>query len=49
MKQYRIRPEFYDLWGAYEGNDIVDAAEISRCSYAWEKPINELMEQVEEI
>lgn len=49
MKQYRIKPEYYDLWGAYEGMDIVDDEEIKRLAYEWEMPIAELMEQVEEI
>lgn len=49
MKQYRIKPEYYDLWGAYEGNDIVDDGEIERLAHGWEMPIEELMEQVEEL
>ena len=49
MKQYKIKPEFYDLWGAYEGNDTVTADTINDLAAEWEKPIDELMEQVEEV
>lgn len=48
-KLYRIRPEYYDLWGAYEGNDIVSYDTITELAHDWEKPIAELMTQVEEI
>lgn len=49
MKKYSIKPEYYDLWGAWEGNDTVTEEQIKELSKEWEKPIDELMEQVEEI
>lgn len=48
MKNYQIKPEYYDLWGAYEGNDIVTAEEIINLAREWEMTVTELMEQVEE-
>lgn len=48
MKQYKIKPEYYDIWGAYEGNDTVTADEINRLANEWEMPVEALMEQVEE-
>lgn len=48
MKNYQIKPEYYDLWGAYEGNDIVTAEEIADLAREWEMTVTELMEQVEE-
>ena len=48
MKQYKIKAEFYDLWGAYEGNDTVTAEKIAELAFEWETTIEELMEQVEE-
>ena len=49
MKQYRIKPEYYDMWGVCEGNDIVTADEIDRLANEWETPVEALMEQVEEV
>ena len=49
MKKYSIKPEYYDLWGAWEGNNTVTEEQIKELSKEWEKPIDELMEQVEEI
>lgn len=52
MKRYRIKPEFYDSWTNspnYETASIVDADEIERLSREWGTPIDELMEQVDEI
>lgn len=49
MKQFRIQPEYYDLWGAYEGNDIVTDEQIEELAREWDKAIEELMEQVNEI
>lgn len=48
MKQYSIKPEYYDLWGAYDGNDTVTDEQIADLAREWEKPIDELMEQVED-
>lgn len=49
MKSFKIKPEYYDLWGAYEGFDVVDDAEIERLAGEWGTTVDELMEQVEEI
>lgn len=49
MKQFKIKPEFYDNWGAYEGNDIVTEDQINDLAAEWEMPVTDLMEQVEEI
>lgn len=49
MKQYQIKSEYYDLWGACEGNDIVTTEEIERLAGEWDTTIEELMEQVDEI
>ena len=48
-QQYRIKPEFYDLWGAYEGFDTVTGDQIKDLAFEWETTVEELMEQVEEI
>ena len=48
MTQYKIKPEYYDLWGAWEGNDTVTEEQIKELSQDWKKPLEELMEQVEE-
>jgi hypothetical protein len=49
MKYYKVLPEYIDLW-TNEALDelVVDSAEIERLSREWGKPIEELMEQVEE-
>ena len=49
MKQFKIKPEFYDQWGAYEGNDTVTADTINDLAAEWEMTVNDLMEQIEEI
>ena len=46
---YRVKPEYYDLWGAYEGHDTVTFQQIADLAAEWEKPISELMEQVEAV
>ena len=47
---YRILPEFYADWGVYDdGDEIVDMEQIRWLSSEWEKPVEELMEQVEEV
>ena len=48
MKEYKIKPEFYDLWGAYEGNDTVTAEQITDLAREWETTVSDLMDQVEE-
>ena len=47
---YRILPEFYADWGVYDDDEaIVDMEQIIWLSGEWEKPVEELMEQVEEV
>lgn len=48
MKTYHIKPEYYDLWGAWDGNDTVTTDEIEQLAREWEMTVDELMEQVEE-
>lgn len=48
MMKFKIKPEFYDQWGAYEGNDTVTAEQISELAVEWEMPVEALMEQVDE-
>ena len=50
MKQYKIKPAYYDEWGVYaEGDEIVTLDEIKRLAVEWEATVYELMEQVEEL
>lgn len=46
-KNYTIKPEYYDAWGATDDNCTVTLADIERFSDEWEMSIDELMEQVE--
>lgn len=53
MKTYKIKPEYLDLW---EGGDtpsdpdrIITEDELNELSAEWEKPIEELLQQLEEI
>jgi hypothetical protein len=47
---YRIKEEFLDLWTVYDGQgDIVDLEEIKWLAKEWDKPLEELLEQVEEV
>ena len=47
---YRVLPEFYADWGVYDDDEaIVDMEQIVWLSGEWEKPVEELMEQVEEV
>ena len=47
MKEYKIKPEFYDLWGAYEGNDTVTEDRLIELAEEWEMTVEDLLEQVE--
>lgn len=50
--KYRVKPEYMDLWlAAGEESDelIVEYDDIVRLSYEWNKPLKELLEQVEQI
>ena len=47
---YRVLPEFYADWGVYDDDEaIVDMEQIIWLSSEWETPVEELMEQVEEV
>jgi hypothetical protein len=47
---YRVLPAFYADWGIYDdGDEIVDMEQIIWLSSEWETPVEELMEQVEEV
>jgi hypothetical protein len=49
-KLYRVLPEFYADWGVYNDDEaIVDMEQIIWLSGEWETPVEELMEQVEEV
>lgn len=49
-KLYRVLPEFYADWGVFDDDEaVVDMKQIVWLSGEWEKPVEELMEQVEEI
>lgn len=47
---YTVKPEFIDLWGGnvYEGTLFI-VGEIDTLAREWEKPVEELLDQVEEI
>lgn len=47
---YRVLPEFYADWGVFDDDEaIVDMEQIIWLSGEWDTPVEELMEQVEEI
>ena len=49
-KLYRVLPEFYADWGVYDDDEAtVDMEQIIWLSGEWETPVEELMEQVEEV
>ena len=52
MKRWKIKPEYYDLWFGGESVDpdhIVTPDELDMCSRGWDKPVEELLEQLEEV
>jgi hypothetical protein len=50
MKRYTIKPEYLTLWGDDVTEDtVIDAAEVERLAREWEKPVEELLEQLIEI
>lgn len=51
-KKYRIKPEFWHLWGDGVGvydSDVVTMSEIKNLAREWDRDVEELMEQVEEV
>lgn len=51
MKKYRVRPDYYDLWQADENNNIVTEDFVLQMTHPneWDKPLEELLEQLDEI
>lgn len=50
MKNYKIKSEFLSLWGEECTEDtIITASEVERLADEWDKPIDELLEQLIEI
>lgn len=50
MKNYKVNSEYWDMWGVNsEDESIIDRTELERLAAEWEKTIDELLEQVEEI
>ena len=52
MKKYHIKPEYYDFWFGKESPDpdyVVTQDEMENFSREWDKPVEELMEQLIEI
>lgn len=49
MKYYLINPDFLSLWGEDCTEDtVIDDAEVERLAAEWEKPVEELLAQLEE-
>lgn len=46
---YRVKPEYYDLWGAYEGFDVVTASQVEDLSREWDIPVDEMLNQLDEL
>ena len=50
MKYYTVKPEYLTLWGENVTEDtIVTAAEVENLAHEWEKPVDELLCQLDEI
>lgn len=50
MKMYEVKPEYWDLWATDgDASEAITIGEIERLALEWDKPMAELMEQVEEI
>lgn len=49
MKFFAVKPEFLTLWGEDCTEDtVITEAELSRLSQEWDKPVEELLEQLDE-
>lgn len=44
---YRVKPEFYDMWGAYDGCDTVTVDKAAELAVDWEKPLYTLFQQLD--
>ena len=50
MKTYHIKPDYLSQWGEECTEDtVITQDELERLAAEWEKPVGELMEQLEEI
>lgn len=50
MKTFKVRSEYIDKWTSEALDELtVDEEEIRRLSKEWDVPVENLMEQVEEI
>ena len=48
MKQYRVKPEYEELWGT-STDTVISEEEVKRLATEWDKPEAELLEQLEEV
>lgn len=50
-KKYQIKAEFYEYWGneVNDDNNIVTENRVKELSKIWDVPVEELLEQLEEI
>ena len=50
MKIYTIKPKYLDLWGAdADESVIVTQDDVERLAADWEKPVEELLDQLDEV
>lgn len=51
MPDFRIKPEYYDLWAEYDGDitQPISFEDIETLAWEWDKPLAELLSQVEPI
>ena len=49
VELYRVLPEYHDLWTDETDECIVTKDEIERLTAEWDKTVEELMDQVEEL
>ena len=50
MKRYTVKPEYLTMWGEDVTEEtVIDTAEVERLAQEWEKPVEELLEQLEEV
>lgn len=49
-KTYRVKPEYWSLWGAdTDENTVIAYSQMTRLAEEWEVPVDELLHQLEEI
>lgn len=50
MKRYHILPDYLSLWGEYTTTEtVITQDEVERLAAEWDKPIEELLAELEEI